>query len=64
MTENANGDLQNLPIKSFVDYGCQLEYTLLQIKGNTIYTFALEWFGEKELQLPNDSLIEISGISY
>lgn len=31
VTEDVNGSLQILPIKSFVDYGCQIEYTLLQI---------------------------------
>ena len=41
ITENTKGDLQILPIKSFIDFGCQIEYTLLQIKGKTIYTFAL-----------------------
>jgi hypothetical protein len=58
VTENANGDLQIIPIKSFVDFGCQIEYTLLQIKGKTIYTYALEWFGEKELHLPPELLSE------
>lgn len=59
LTEDAKGDLQIVPIKSFIDFGCQIEYTLLQIKGKTIYTFALEWFGEKELQLPGELQTEI-----
>lgn len=58
LTENANGDLQMIPIKSFVDFRCQLEYALLQIKGKTIYTFGLEWFWEKELHLPHELISE------
>lgn len=59
VTEDSFGKLQILPIKSFVDFGCQIEYTLLQIKSQTIYTFALEWFGEKELQFPKELIKEI-----
>ena len=59
VTEDTNGDLQILPIKSFVDYGCQIEYTLLQIKEKSFYTFALEWFGEKDLHLPEELMQEI-----
>lgn len=59
VTEDIHGGLQILPIKSFIDFGCQIEYTMLQINGKTIYTFALEWFGEKEVQLSNDLLTEI-----
>ena len=59
VTEDTNGDLQILPIKSFVDYGCQIEYTLLQIKEKSFYTFALEWFGEKDLHLPKKLVQEI-----
>jgi len=59
VTEDTHGGLKILPIKSFIDFGCQIEYTLLQINGKTIYTFALEWFGEKELQLPNELPTEI-----
>jgi hypothetical protein len=58
LTENANGDLQIIPIKSFVDFRCQIEYALLQIKGKTIYTFGLEWFWEKELHLLHELLSE------
>lgn len=59
ITEDSSGSLQVLPIKTFVDFGCQIEYTLLQIKSKTIYTFALEWFGEKELQLPEELMQNI-----
>lgn len=61
ITADSNGDLQILPIKSFVDYGCQIEYTLLQINGKTIYTFALEWFGDEEQQLPKELIQVILG---
>lgn len=61
VTEDSTGKLQILPIKSFVDFVCQIEYTLLQINSNTIYTFALEWFGDKEVQLPKQLIPEILG---
>ncbi|MBP6237491.1 MAG: hypothetical protein KA536_15185 [Saprospiraceae bacterium] len=59
VTEDTDGVFQVLPIKSFVDFGCQIEYTQLQINGKTSYTFAFEWFGEKELKLPDYLLAEI-----
>lgn len=51
----------NITIKSYVDYGYQIEYTLLQINGKTNFTFASEWFKEKEMHLTNEKLNEIIG---
>lgn len=59
VTADTNGDLQILPIKSFVDYGCQIEYTQLKMNSKTVYTFALECFGEKEMKLPEELIQEI-----
>jgi hypothetical protein len=61
VTEDTHGGLQILPIDSFVDYGCQIEYTLLQINGKSNYSFALEWFGEIEMKLPKQLIPEILG---
>lgn len=52
-------NLQLLPIKTFVDYGCQIEYTLLEISTKNSFTSALEWFGENELPLSNVLLTKI-----
>lgn len=59
VTEDKSGNLQIVPIRTFVDYGCQIEYTLLKIEDKTFYTFALEWFGDKNLHLPEDLTKEI-----
>ncbi len=59
VTEDKSGNLQIVPIKTFVDFGCQIEYTLLKIQDKTVYTFALEWFGEKDLLLPEELTKEI-----
>ena len=61
VTKDDNDRLQILPIKTFVDFGCQVEYTLLKIDGKAVYTFALEWFGEMEVQMPNELRTEILG---
>jgi hypothetical protein len=61
VTEDKNGALQILPIKSIIEFGCQIEYTMVEIYGKTSFTFALEWFGEKEFHLPEDLIKEILG---
>lgn len=61
VTEDSNGRIQILPIKTFIDFGSQIEYTLLKINEKTSYTFALEWFGEKEFQIPEELIQEILG---
>lgn len=59
--QDSNGSLKILPIKSFVENGCQIEYTLLQIGGKQVYTFALEWFGVPELALSSELINDIVG---
>jgi len=59
ITEDKSGNVQIVPIKAFVEFGCQIEYTMLMLSGKTIYTFGLEWFGEKEIQLPEKFMQEI-----
>ena len=59
VTEGKSGNSEIVPIKTFVDFGCQIEYTLLKIQGKTVYTFALEWFGDKALLLPKELTKEI-----
>src|SRR5688572_15453386 len=51
LIRDSDGKLKTLPIKTIVDWGCQVEYTYLIIDGKAYYTFALEWFGDKQLEL-------------
>lgn len=44
-----------------VPYGCQLEYTRVQVLGKTWYSFGLEWFGEKFIKVNPDLISEILG---
>ena len=61
ITFDSNNFLQILPIKTFVDFGCQAEYTQLKIMDRSFYTFALEWFGNRELPIPSSLLNDILG---
>ncbi len=61
LTRDTFGKLQVLPIKTFVDSGCQIEYTHVIASGKTYYTFALEWFGEKDMEIGEALLAEILG---
>lgn len=63
ITEANDGSLEIFPIKSDIDFGCQIEYTQLQITGKTYFTFALEWFGQKEINIPKDFILNILGNS-
>ena len=61
VTEDTSGKRQIVSIKDYVDFGCQIEYTSLELKAKTIYTFSLEWFGDKEPELPPSLIQEIIG---
>ncbi len=61
VAEDPTGILEIHPIKAFIDNGCQIEYTLLEMHGKTFYSFALEWFGNQELSLPQNFINEILG---
>lgn len=61
VTGDATGNLLTVPIEQRVEYGCQIEYTLLKVWGGIFYTFALEWFGNKEFKLPEELIKEILG---
>ncbi|PVD52361.1 hypothetical protein DC498_09595 [Terrimonas sp.] len=59
LTLDESGKTSLVSIKDHIPFGCQIEYTHLVIGSKTYYTFALEWFGEKELQLPSELSTEI-----
>jgi hypothetical protein len=61
VAEDSTGNLEIHPIKAFIDNGCQIEYTLLEMHGKTFFSFALEWFGNQELTLPQNFINEILG---
>jgi hypothetical protein len=61
-TGNPNpGDLYD--IAEFVDFGCQIEYTEVELLGSRYYSFGLEWFGEKFIELEHEFLEELLGKS-
>ncbi|PTX42869.1 hypothetical protein C8P64_1391 [Christiangramia gaetbulicola] len=48
-------------LEEFPPYGCQLEYTRVKVKDEIWYSFALEWFGDQELEFDLSILDEIIG---
>lgn len=56
-----NEDTELVNMETYLDYGCQLEYTRISLQGNTCYSFALEWFGEKEIPIPDKFWRDILG---
>ncbi|WP_026935315.1 hypothetical protein [Christiangramia echinicola] len=61
LTEISNGEIKRIKIDEFPDFGCQVEYTRIKVKDDIYYTFALEWFGDKELNIDLTILIDIIG---
>lgn len=61
MTKDDKDKLLILPIKAFVNFGCQVEFTNLIIDGKIYNTFALEWFGKETLELGQEFMNEILG---
>lgn len=48
-------------IGTYLDQGCQIEYTRVILSGEVWYTFAVEWFGDAYFRLPPDLLDAIFG---
>lgn len=63
ITHDANGNYIFLPITDRIDYGCQIEYTRIQANGKFLYTFGLEWFGNKFIDIDATLIDEITGTS-
>jgi len=51
------------PVSPSLDFGCQVEYTKVRLGDSTWYTFGLEWFGNKFLELSQPFMKEILGSS-
>ncbi|MCG9972010.1 hypothetical protein [Christiangramia crocea] len=63
LKKETNGNTAIVKIDEFISYGCQIEYTRIKVKETTWYSFGLEWFGEKELEVDQALIHEILGDS-
>ncbi len=61
LTPDANGKTKVVSIKEHIPYGCQIEYTRIVVHQKEYFSFALEWFGEKILELDYSLLEQILG---
>ncbi|MCM8571066.1 hypothetical protein NE848_16835 [Gramella jeungdoensis] len=63
LMEGSNGIKHLVKIEDQIPYGCQLEYTRIKLNNTTWYTFGLEWFGEKEIEVGPELVEKILGNS-
>jgi hypothetical protein len=63
ITHDANGNYLFLPTTDCVDYGCHIEYARIQANGKFLYSFGLEWFGDKYIDIDTTLIDEISNTS-
>ncbi|MDN3669076.1 hypothetical protein QWY93_07030 [Echinicola jeungdonensis] len=63
VVKGQDGHCQLVPMDQFPPFGCQVEYTRIQVFRKTWFTFGLEWFGEKDLNLDTSLVQEILGES-
>lgn len=61
LKKDDNDKIVRVALEEFPPYGCQLEYTRVKIKDEIWYSFALEWFGDQELEFDLSILAEIIG---
>lgn len=61
LKENKNGSIIRVKMDEYLEYGCQVEYTRLKIKGELWYTLGLEWFGDKEFEFDFSVLKKMFG---
>ncbi|GAA4326839.1 hypothetical protein GCM10023115_56540 [Pontixanthobacter gangjinensis] len=61
LKKDMNGNIVKVKLEEFPPYGCQIEYTRLKVKDEAWYTFALEWFGDEELNFDLSLINEILG---
>lgn len=64
LKEDGNGKKLLVKIEDQIPFGCQIEYTRINLNNSTWYTFGLEWFGEKELEVDPELIKEILGNSH
>jgi hypothetical protein len=63
LAEDKNARTRFLDIMDQIDFGCQIEYTRIYVLGQQWFTFGLEWFGDKYLELDPDIILDILGDS-
>lgn len=66
MTLDENGKAIIVPIKKRVFLGCQIEYTKVEVNGKIWYSFAVEWFGDKQIPLDDkylDSILDVTELN-
>ena len=61
LKEDENNRLVKADPEEYLSSGCQIEYTRVKLKNQTWFTFGLEWFGGKELDLNPSFVNEIMG---
>lgn len=61
LKKDVNGNIVQVKMEEFPSFGCQIEYTRLKVKDEIWFTFALEWFGEEELNFDFSLLKEMLG---
>ena len=61
LKKDVHGNIIRVGLDEYPSFGCQIEYTRLKIKDEVKFTFALEWFGEEELNFDLSLLSEILG---
>ncbi|TRO63274.1 hypothetical protein [Christiangramia sabulilitoris] len=61
LTDDEDGKIIRVSLDNFPDYGCQIEYTRVLVKDELWYTFALEWFGARELKFDTTIIKRILG---
>ncbi|MCP9200725.1 hypothetical protein MKO06_12460 [Gramella sp. GC03-9] len=54
-----DSEICRIELDEFTDFGCQVEYTRVETEQQTWYTFGLEWFGDRQVNLPPAFLKEI-----
>jgi hypothetical protein len=59
VTVGVDGSIQIKDIKEMVPFGCQIEYTRLEVMGQEWFTFGLEWFGKQHFELPSGITSEL-----
>ncbi len=56
-----NGAISIKPYHANLRFGCQIEYSNIHLKGENWYTFGLEWFGNRGLDLDASLIHAILG---
>lgn len=64
LLETEKGKTSMVNIDEDIPYGCQIEYTRININNNTWYSFGLEWFGPEHIRVEPGIIEEILGNAF